>query len=219
MTASNACPMLSPHLILLHPTQSRHIFVASFSIHRGALPRPSAPQERSKTSLWHYKKLTILHVQTYTSTCCVHDKSQDGQNSSFNQVTTCWCTRSNKHNYSIINSACPITFHKYIHEKLIVKKVGFSDSSMWKTGLPCRRFGPSTLTFFRAKMKLEWNTCHYIALHPIKCCHWICQLAPQVFGWIRFRVVHWSCDTLVCMYVYTFCVQFQNVGHFSLLSH
>ena len=27
---------------------------------------------------------------------------------------------------------------------------------------------------------------HYIALHLIKCCHWDCQLAPQVFGWIRF---------------------------------
>ena len=28
---------------------------------------------------------------------------------------------------------------------------------------------------------IAWNTCHYIALHPIKCCHWNCQLAPQVF--------------------------------------
>ena len=38
----------------------------------------------------------------------------------------------------------------------------------------------STLTF-RAKMKLEWNTCHYIALHPIKCCYWI-QAVQKVDG-------------------------------------
>ena len=25
-----------------------------------------------------------------------------------------------------------------------------------------------------------------VALHPIKYCYWNCQLAPQVYGWIRF---------------------------------
>ena len=37
----------------------------------------------------------------------------------------------------------------------VLRKVGFSGSSVWKTGLSCRRFGQTTLTFFRVKIKLE----------------------------------------------------------------
>ena len=37
--------------------------------------------------------------------------------------------------------------------KYICKRnAGFSDPSVWKTGLSCRRFGQGALTFFRAKM-------------------------------------------------------------------
>ena len=39
-------------------------------------------------------------------------------------------------------------------------------------------FRPDTLAFFRAKDETDVSTCHYIALHLIKCCHRNCQLAP-----------------------------------------
>ena len=90
----------------------------------------------------------------------------------------------------------------------LLRKVGFSGSSVWKTGLSCWRFGQSALTFFRAKMKLEWNTCHYKALHPIECCHWNCQLVPQVVGWIR----------LLCCSMQPSCTEHPSHLHVVVLS-
>ena len=53
------------------------------------------------------------------------------------------------------------------------EKVGFSNTSVEnKFVLPT--FQTGTLAFFRAKDETDVSTCHYIALHLIKCCHQNC---------------------------------------------
>ena len=98
-----------------------------------------------------------------------------------NYIEFIWCTIQNWIQSKIWMRPVPATRDLFPWERL-----GSLIPACERQVCLCRRFGQSALTFFRAKMKLEWNTCHYIALHRIKCCHWICQLAPQAFGWIHF---------------------------------
>ena len=62
----------------------------------------------------------------------------------------------------------------------------FSDSSMWRNRFVLADVSVRLLWPLQGEDEASVNTRHYMALNPIKCCHWNYQLPPQVFGWPPF---------------------------------
>jgi len=65
---------------------------------------------------------------------------------------------------------------EHVCNKLNMKRWEFSDSGVLITSLPLPTFWSRYSDLSWGEDEASMNTCHYLALYPIKCCHWNCQL-------------------------------------------